>query len=134
MKRSILIGIVFVGILVVVMLCLVDVIPPRALTLTRMLGAQVRILEYARTHGQLPSDLSVVPLREGYEDRIMDAWGRKLIYEVDASGTVTLKSLGKDGVVGGAGDDTDIVRKFMSHRADGSWSEAADGWSYQSTK
>jgi hypothetical protein len=50
-----------------------------------------------------------------------------------ASGTVALKSLSKYGVPGGVGDDADMIRNVLSRRADGSWSEAADGWSYQST-
>jgi hypothetical protein len=98
-----------------------DEIPVRELTLTRMRGVQTRILEYARSHDQLPADLADLPQRQGYDDSITDAWGRKFIYNVDRSGTVTLKSLGRDGAPGGSGEDADIICKFQSRRPDGNW-------------
>ena len=36
-------------------------------------------------------------------------------------GTVSLASLGRDGVPGGTGDDADIVRRFRTHNDDGTF-------------
>jgi hypothetical protein len=102
-------------------------VPPAELTRERMAFDRIRILDYARVHGQLPTDLAALPrlaLKPEADHYFEDAWHRRLIYEVDSSGTVTLKSLGKDGVPGGSGDDADIVFKFPSHNADGSWIKA----------
>jgi len=88
---------------------------------------RVRILEYGHVHGQLPPDLAALPrmaLKPEADHYLEDAWHRRFIYEVESSGTVTLKSLGKDGVPGGSGDDADIIFNFPSHNADGSWIEA----------
>ena len=102
-------------------------VPPGKLTRQRMAFDRVRILEYGRVHGQFPPDLAALPplpQKPGTDHHFEDAWGRRLIYEFDSSGTVTLKSLGKDGVPGGTDDDADILFKFPSRNADGSWIEA----------
>ena len=63
----------------------------------------------------------LLPQRPGTDHHLEDAWRRSIIYEVDSSGTVTLRSLGKDGALGGTGANADIVFKFPSRNADGSW-------------
>jgi hypothetical protein len=99
-------------------------VPPDKLTRQRMAFDRVRILEYGREHGRLPPDLAALPplpYKPGTDHHLEDAWHRNLLYETDTSGTVTLTSLGKEGVRGGSGDNADIVYKFPSHNADGSW-------------
>ena len=103
-------------------------ITPTQVTRHRMEFLQSRILEYARTQGELPADLSALarlPVKPEYEHwrKPEDCWRRKIIYEVDASGRITLKSFGKDGVPGGSGRNADIVLSFPSRRPDGTWSE-----------
>jgi hypothetical protein len=86
-----------------------------------------RILEYGRVHGSLPPDLASLPrldLKPEWDHHLEDGWRRRLIYEVDSSGIVTLKSLGRDGVPGGSGDNADISFRFPSRNADGSRIEA----------
>jgi hypothetical protein len=56
--------------------------------------------------GKLPESLAVVPKRQGYINRITDAWGRPLIYKITENG-FTHSSLGKDGKEGGEDDDAD---------------------------
>jgi hypothetical protein len=102
-------------------------VPPNKVTRQRMAYDRVRILEYGRVHGQLPPDLSALPplaQRPGTDHHLEDGWRRAIIYEVAPSGIVTLRSLGKDGVLGGTGANADIVFKFPSHDADGSWIQA----------
>ena len=108
-------------------------ITPTQVTRHRMDFLRGRILEYARTQGELPADLSALarlPVKPEYEHwrKPEDCWRRKIIYEVDASGRITLKSFGKDGVPGGSGRNADIVLSFPSRRPDGTWSEASDSY------
>ena len=110
------------------------VMSARDLTCTRMFVTKARILEYARTNGKLPPSLSVLPPRPGKDDSIADAWGREIMYEADSSGTVTLKSLGRDGIMGGSGEDVDIICAFDARDAQGHWSNPLGDWSYNSLK
>jgi hypothetical protein len=107
-------------------------IPPQALTYTRMVVTKARILEYAQAHDHLPPDLSVLPPHPEKDCSVEDEWRRKIIYEVDSSGTVTLKSLGRDGKVGGAGVGADIICGFHSHDAQGKWSDQFGPWDFNS--
>lgn len=139
MKRLIAIGITLIVILfastIILPLVFPGKVPPAELTRERMAFDRLRILEYARAHGQLPPDLAALPrlaLKREADHYLEDAWHRRFIYEVDSSGTVMLKSLGKDGVPGGKGDNGDIIVTFPSRRADGSWS--ADYDSYDSSQ
>ena len=132
MKKSIIALSIVVGILFLAEMCLVETVPPRSLTATRMHMVKRRILRYAREHNRLPPDLSVLPQIEGYDNSIHDAWGNTLIYEVDAEGMVTLKSFGKDGIAGGTGNDKDIVRSFPSRDSKGQWSDELVDWTFDS--
>jgi len=69
---------------------------------------------------KLPPNLSVLPPRPG-KDIVCRCVGRKIMYEADASGTVTLKSLGRDGMIGGSGEMlTSFVHSMLvTHRATG---------------
>lgn len=111
-------------------------VPAPEITRHRMAFDRFRILEYAREHGQLPPALDALPrlaLKPEADHYLEDGWNRKLIYQPDASGMVTLKSFGKDGVLGGADDAADIVFKFPSRNLDGTW-VTADRYDYDSHK
>jgi len=45
---------------------------------------------------------------------MMDGYGRKLKWESDGIGRVRVFSLGRDGIVGGTGDDADTEVEFNS--------------------
>jgi hypothetical protein len=83
----------------------IDVIPPRAMTLTAMSETAARIGLYFGRNKRLPTDL-------GYANRSADGWGRPLIYTIDAFDAFTLRSLGRDGNVGGTGDDADVSLQY----------------------
>jgi hypothetical protein len=136
MKRSLIVCLIVLGVaFACVALWMLDDfigIPPQALTYTRMIVTKARILEYAQAHGHLQPDLSVLPLHPEKDCSVVDEWDRKIIYEIDSSGTVTLKSFGRDGKAGGAGLDTDIICGFHSRDAQGKWSDQFGPWDFDS--
>src|SRR5262245_59522957 len=91
--------------------CHVDVISDQEVTATAIGEKSYRIGMSLKANGKLPADLTVLPVRQNYMNRITDAWKRTLIYRVDGD-SFTLTSLGKDGLAGGAGADSDMVRKY----------------------
>ena len=101
----------------------IDWIPPRILTINRMIGLQTRVLQYAQKHGELPKSLTVLPPRNGFDNSLQDAWGRDITYEVSASGMVTFRSLGRDGAAGGLGENADIIRSYWAYDAQGGWND-----------
>jgi hypothetical protein len=103
-------------------------IPPEAMTLTDVDGTMVRIHMYMLEHREYPPDLPVLPEREGYDDRIIDAWGRRLLYSVDDDGIISVSSLGRDGKPGGEGLDADIVRRNRTRNEDGSLNIDDECW------
>jgi hypothetical protein len=105
----------------------VDHIPPHAMTVTRMQLLKRRVLQYAQSHDRLPASLTALPPMEGYDDRIQDGWQRDIAFEVSGD-VIAFRSLGRDGVLGGSGDDADIVRSVPSHDAQGRWSEEFVAW------
>jgi len=107
----------------------IDRIPPTSLTETRMFVTKRRILQYAQAHDQLPPDLSSLPQMAGYDMSLKDGWGRTLSYQTNSAGTVTLESLGRDGVLGGSGEDADIIRSFPIRDSHGAWSDEMVDWS-----
>jgi len=106
-----------------------DRIPPRALTATRMHVLKRRVLQFARTQGELPKSLAALPVMEGYDSSFRDGWKKDIIFEVSTSGVVTFRSLGRDGIVGGSGEDADIIRSFPARDAQGKWSDEMIEWS-----
>jgi hypothetical protein len=128
-KRQIIILAVLCGVVAALLFGLVDVIPPRALTLTRMYVLKRRVLLYAQSHNELPQSLEVLPEMEGYDNSIRDAWNRNILFEVPASGAVTFRSLGRDGLNGGNGEDADIIKSFPVRNAQEKWSDEFVEWS-----
>jgi hypothetical protein len=120
---------IFTATLAMVVSGCLDRIPPTALTETRMFVTKRRILQYARAQNQLPTDLISLPPMSGYDTSVTDGWGRRLSYQTNSTGIVTLQSLGRDGVAGGSGDDADIVHSFPARDTQGTWSDELVDWS-----
>ena len=57
-----------------------------------------------------------------------DGWGRQLHYSLSQDGIISLTSLGRDGVVGGQGEDADITEAYYTRRADGTLWAGSDLW------
>ena len=106
----------------------VETIPPHSATISAMIETQVRIHMYMTANRDYPRDLSVLPVRNGYANRATDGWERPLIYKVDDEGVISLTSLGRDGKVGGEGDDADIVRRYRTRNDDGSLNIDDEYW------
>src|SRR5258708_31312415 len=89
-----------------------DVVTDRALTKSAMVETWVRMGMFVDHNKELPASLTLLPRREGYANRVVDAWKRPLIYIVNSQDRFTLTSLGRDGGVGGTGDDPDIIQQY----------------------
>ena len=131
-KRPIIILGIMTALVAVLAFSFVDRIPPRALTATRMHGLKRRVLQFAHERGELPKSLVALPVMEGYDSSIRDGWKRDIIFEASTSGVVTFRSLGRDGALGGSGDDADIIRSFPAHDARGKWNDEMIEWSQDS--
>ena len=103
-------------------------IPLRSLPITRMHVVKRRILQYAHSQNRLPASLYELPEMSGYDNSIQDSWNRTLLYEVDSTGNVTLKSYGQDGVSGGDGENADIIGIFTPRDANGRWNDELVPW------
>jgi len=128
-KRPIIILAIATAVVAVLVFSFVDRIPPRSLTATRMHVLKRRVLQFAQAHGEFPKSLVALPVMEGYDSSIRDGWKRDIIFEASTSGIVTFRSLGRDGAVGGSGDDADIIRSFPARDAQGKWSDEMIEWS-----
>ena len=71
---------------------------------------------------------------EGYDSSIQEGWKRDIIFEASASGVVSFRSLGRDAVTGGSGEDADIVRSFPARDASGKWSDEMVEWTEDTFK
>ena len=114
--------------LVVAFYFLIDIIPPRSLTVTRMSGLKLRLVEYARQHRALPPRLDDLPPKPGYDSAAFDGWGRPFVYSFDSSGVVTLRSLGADQALGGDGDKRDITGIFPTRDSPGHSQDRLPEW------
>ena len=108
--------------------CCTHVITDEEMTLTAIGETSVRMGMYLRQHHQYPAALTELPERVGYMNRTTDGWKRSLIYSVDTNGVITLMSLGRDGKVGGTGEDQDVSRRFRTKNPDGSWCVDDELW------
>lgn len=113
--------------IVLAALCL-PTIPPDDMTQTAITETAVRIHMYMIQHRTHPKDLTVLPQRQHYANRITDGWGRLLVYTVEENGVISLKSLGRDGKPGGDGLDQDIVRQYRTRKEDGTLNIDDDRW------
>src|SRR5450432_1283522 len=92
MRRSVVIFAILGLVVVVISLAIVelDVIPPRAMTISAIDETSARIELYFQRNKKLPTDLSMLPLREGYMNSITDGWKHPLMYTIDADDIFTL--------------------------------------------
>jgi hypothetical protein len=86
-------------------------ISPSDMTRTAIGETAVRIGIYLQRAQDLPNTLDELPIRQGYVNRTTDGWDRSLIY-THGDDQFVLSSFGKDGEVGGDGDDADIVKQY----------------------
>ena len=103
-------------------------IPPQYITDSAITESMVRFQMYVTQHRTYPPDLSVLPTRERYANRIVDGWGRPLIYKIDPDGAVSFQSLGRDGKPGGEGLDQDVIERRRTKNPDGTLNVDDELW------
>ncbi len=91
-------------------------ISPKEMTYTAMTETEVRMENYLQQNQSLPKSLDDLPMRRGYMNRTTDGWDHPLKYSHEGD-KFTLTSFGKDGAIGGSGENVDIVREY--HLANG---------------
>jgi Type II secretion system (T2SS), protein G len=102
---------------------------PEETTRCNMIDTFARIREYMVKHRDYPKDLSGLPSVDDHSDETIDGWGRPLIYSVDQSGVISLKSLGRDGKSGGKKKaDVDIRRRYLTKNRDGTLNVDDEYW------
>ncbi len=101
-----------IAICIILFFLFVDRVPPYSYTITTISCIGDRINTFFIENNKLPGKLSGLPPREGYNNSLEDYWGREIIYEYDSELNIKLISYGKDGKVGGVGDNADIIEKF----------------------
>jgi Type II secretion system (T2SS), protein G len=126
--RIIAIWLMAVAAIVIASELLVTRAKPREMTLTTMFVIHRRILLYAAEHGDHPKSLDDLPNLQGYDNRLVDAWNRRIDYRIIDGDIVELTSLGEDGLTGGTGEAQDIVRRFALHDKDGHWNDPLGDW------
>jgi hypothetical protein len=110
--------VVLMGILAVF---LVEPIPPRALTRTRLDRLEYTIHLFVNDRHRLPTNLSELPERKGYDNSLLDAWGKPILYSYDSNGMVTLDSLESEKHPDGNGNHERIERHFATKDTNGQW-------------
>lgn len=101
--------IVFLGILISIIWG--ERILPKENTKSIQITLEYRIHDYFELHKRLPKALADLPVQIMRDNAICDGWNRAMHFS--CTGTVVyLRSYGKDGVVGGKGDNEDIEHRF----------------------
>ena len=100
----------------------------KSITITRMTVTKRRILLYAHQNNRLPKSLMEIPTLATFDNSIKDGWGRSFEYQINKNNTVTLKSWGRDGLLGGNGEDADIILSFPTQGVGGGWSDPLIDW------
>ncbi len=67
--------------------------------------------QYRAGHGTYPDQLVWQHYADRADPMFFDPWGRRYRYDSTA-GEVTISTLGRDGIVGGSGDDADVTARF----------------------
>jgi len=87
-----------------------------------------RIHLFAKGSGRLPIEVHELPKQPNSSNRILDAWGRPLIYRVSPDGTLVVGTLGKDGLPGGGGEDKDHFETYRYRDASGRFLASDELW------
>lgn len=90
----------------------VNVIPPRNLTETRLAVTHNRIEQYWQAQQRVPDSPDQLPVHKNRDCSMTDGWGRELQWESDGKSKVKVWSLGRDGIAGGTGEDADMETVF----------------------
>lgn len=111
--------ILVLALIVVVFLWCISVfvchIPSEELTRTRLIVIQRRIIDYYSSTGAWPQTLIDLPSdKSDVDNSLVDAWGRSIVYRVIGD-HVVLESMGRDGNLGGTGQDSDLFIRFTCH-------------------
>jgi hypothetical protein len=104
-----------------VLLFMAHRIPEGNLTRSRLIGIRHRIFLFIGEQHRLPGSLAALPKLGHFDNSIVDAWGRSIVYTSDTNGVVSLVSFGSDGVPGGTGDAEDIEDSFPTKSPEGEW-------------
>ncbi|MGM0490319.1 MAG: type II secretion system protein GspG [Planctomycetota bacterium] len=92
---------------------LVNEIPAKNMTSTRLTGARTRIEKFWNKHHRVPLHPDDLPDEPNRDCSMRDGWGRKLNWHSDGKRTVKVWSLGRDGEPGGTGEDADMEIEFV---------------------
>jgi hypothetical protein len=111
---------------------LADIAAPHRTTGSNGLQLYSRILEYSASHKAAPASLAVLRAEDVQPRNFYkDGWGRPFQYTLEPEGTVTLASLGKDGVAGAANGNGGFTWHLLLKNQDGSWirpEESGSAW------
>jgi Type II secretion system (T2SS), protein G len=92
---------------------LIDVIPAQNLTQTRLVVTFGRIQTFWNQHGKVPRHATELADEKDRDCSTMDGWGREFIWVSDGKTRVKVLSLGRDGKLGGTGEDADLEVEFV---------------------
>lgn len=90
----------------------------------------VRISDYTKKNGRLPLHLKDIDIYNNVHSVIIDDyWKKELVYIINPQkNIVTLLSYGKDGLVGGEGENADISKSYYYKKPDGTFWAGQDDW------
>jgi Type II secretion system (T2SS), protein G len=92
---------------------IVDTIPPKNVTETRLGITDNRIQNFWNQHGRVPTKPNELPDVKDRDCSLKDGWGRELNWTSDGTSKVKVWSLGRDGKPGGTGEDADMEVVFI---------------------
>jgi hypothetical protein len=90
----------------------VNVIPPKNLTETRLAVTNSRIEQYWEAHRRVPDRPDQLPVQKNRDCSMTDGWGRQLQWDSNGVSRVRVWSFGRDGIAGGTGEDTELETVF----------------------
>jgi hypothetical protein len=112
--------------------CCPYVITPVEMTRASIGETFYRVYLYGKANHKIPYSFNVLPIRDGYGNCTTDGWNRGLILEIKDDKVMTLTSYGKDGKLGGEGEDSDISESHWLRREDGSLWVGDEMWVVES--